>query len=161
LNRAACIALVGFAMLATSATARDSLGVFNGWAAFRDPDTPRCYAIATPSGGRDGDAYMSIGYWPDASVRGQLHIRLTAPVDSTRPIVLAAGDRRFTLMVRGQDAWARNARADAAIVAALRSASNAGVAATRQSGGRLAMGWSLRGAATAIDAAAVGCAGLG
>jgi hypothetical protein len=31
--------------------------------------------------------------------------------------------------------------------------------ATRQSGGQLAMGWSLRGAFTAIDAAAVGCAG--
>lgn len=29
-----------------TAVARDSLGVFGTWGAFRDPGVPRCYAIA-------------------------------------------------------------------------------------------------------------------
>ena len=32
--------------LASPLAARDSLGVFGQWGAFRDPDVPRCYAIA-------------------------------------------------------------------------------------------------------------------
>ena len=39
----ACLAL---ACLAVPAAARDSLGVFGSWGAFRDPQVPRCYAIA-------------------------------------------------------------------------------------------------------------------
>ena len=146
------------ALLIAPAIARDSLGVFGGWAAFRDPDVPRCYAIATPRGGRDGDAFLTISYWPDARVRGQVHVRLAAPVDPDRPTVLAIGEQRFTLTARGRDAWARDVRADTAIVAAVRGARFLGVAATRATGGRTAQGWSLSGAATAIDAAALGCA---
>jgi len=36
------------AAFATPAQARDSLGVFESWGAFRDPSVPRCYAIAEP-----------------------------------------------------------------------------------------------------------------
>lgn len=150
--------LAATALLIAPAVARDSLGVFGGWAAFRDPDVPRCYAIATPRGGRDGNAFFTISYWPDARVRGQVHVRLNAAVDPDRPTVLAIGEQRFTLTTRGRDAWASNARADTAIVAAVRSARFLGVAATRATGGRTAQGWSLIGAATAIDAAALGCA---
>jgi len=32
--------------IATPAFARDSLGVYGKWGAFRDPAVPRCYAIA-------------------------------------------------------------------------------------------------------------------
>jgi hypothetical protein len=159
LKRGGYILLFTAAALAAPAFARESLGVFGNWAAFRDPETPRCYAIATPTGGRDGDAFMSVGFWPEARVRGQLHVRLSAAVDSSRPVILVAEGRRFALTARGRDAWARNAAADAAIIAALRGASNVGVAGTRASGGRVAMGWPLRGVATAIDAAALGCAG--
>ncbi len=141
-----------------AAMARVSLGVFGGWAAFRDPAVPRCYAIATPRGGRDGSAFLSIGTWPAARVRGQIHIRLPAAADARRPMMLAVGERRFPLTVRGRDAWAANARADAAIIAAMRGSRGLGVAGTRDGAGRMALGWSLIGAATAIDAAALGCA---
>lgn len=143
------------------AFARDSLGVFGSWAVFRDPQVPRCYAIATPRGSRDGDAFLSIGTWPEARVRGQVHLRLPVAADSRAPLVLAVGERRFVLTARGRDAWAANARADTAIIAAMRSSEGLGVAGTRDGGGRMALGWSLRGAATAIDAAALGCAGTG
>ena len=32
--------------LAVPLSAKDSLGVFSDWGAFRDPAVPRCYAIA-------------------------------------------------------------------------------------------------------------------
>lgn len=148
-------ALIAIAPVA--ALARDSLGVFGVWAAFRDPDVPRCYAIATPRGGSEGNSFMSIATWPRAGVRAQIHIRLAAATAPGQPLVLAIGERRFRLRAQGQDAWATAARADRAIIAAIRSSRSAGVAGTRADGRRFALGWSLRGAATAIDAAALGC----
>jgi hypothetical protein len=150
--------IIALLLSSVGAQARDSLGVFSGWAAFRDPAAPRCYAIATPRGGRDGDAFISIGTWPDAQVRGQVHVRLASPARAGTPMILAVGERRFRLTARGRDAWAANARADAAIVAAMRGSRWLGVAGTRAEGGRMALGWSLSGAASAIDAAALGCA---
>jgi hypothetical protein len=47
---------------------------------------------------------------------------------------------------------------DAAIVAAMRSADSMSVTATDRSGHRFTDRYSLRGAATAMDAATVGCA---
>lgn len=154
-----CLLIPGLLVFGGVAAARDSLGVFGGWAAFRDPAVPRCYAIATPRGQRDGTAWLSIGTWPAADVRSQVHVRLPAAVASDAPLVLAVGDRRFRLTARGRNAWASGARADAAIVAAMRGSRSLGIAGTREGGGRLALGWSLSGAATAIDAATLGCAG--
>ena len=60
--------------------AKDSLGVFDDWGAFRDPGVPRCYAIAMPerrSGAGDYHAYASVGTWPRREVRGQVHVRLS------------------------------------------------------------------------------------
>ncbi len=63
-------------LLAAPALARDALGVFGSWAAFRDPATPRCYAIAmaAPSARqRDFQPYAAIGSWPGRGMRGQVH----------------------------------------------------------------------------------------
>ena len=40
------IAFAMLALLASPLAAKDSLGVFGQWGAFRDPQVPRCYAIA-------------------------------------------------------------------------------------------------------------------
>ena len=67
-------------LLATPVQARDSLGIFSDWAAFRDPATPRCYAIAMaqPSSlQREFQPYADIGTWPRQQARGQVHIRLS------------------------------------------------------------------------------------
>ncbi|WP_022682039.1 hypothetical protein [Sphingobium bisphenolivorans] len=141
----------------TSAHARDSLGIFEAWGAFRDPATPRCYAIAMPVA-RDRQGFAAIGSWPRRQVRGQVHFRLSRMRSEEAPVILSIGDRRFPLVAGQVDAWAPDARADAAIVAALRSATSMSVQ-TRDARGRgFADTYALRGAATAIDAAALGCA---
>lgn len=158
--RLLALPLLAFA-LAVPASARDALGVFGNWAAFRDPAVPRCYAIAmaAPSSlQRQYQPYASIGTWPKRGVRGQVHLRLSRQVAGGTPIVLTISGQRFQLNGGGGDAWAADKRMDAAIVAAMRSAGSMTVSARGADGRGFSNTWDLEGAATAMDAASVGCA---
>ncbi|KLE35823.1 hypothetical protein [Aurantiacibacter luteus] len=155
-------AALALLLLATPLAARDSLGVFGQWGAFRDPETPRCYAIAEAEATRDrrdARAFASVGTWPARGVRGQVSFRLGRRAASEPRVRLAISGAQFDLVAGGGDAWAADARADAAIVAAMRSAGSMSVSATDAAGRRFTDRYSLDGAATALDAAALGCAG--
>jgi hypothetical protein len=161
-----CLAVLLFLMSgAAPALARDSLGIFESWGAFRDPASdrngPRCHAIAQPvvERGRKPAGFAAIGTWPRQRVRGQVHFRLSRSRGDA-PVLLKVGDRRFTLVAGQRDAWAPDARADAQIIAAMRSATSMSVASVATDGRGFADSYALRGAATAIDAAALGCARL-
>lgn len=148
-------------LVAAPALARDNLGVFGNWAAFRDPAVPRCYAIAMAAPStlqRQYQPYASIGTWPKRGVRGQVHLRLSRQVAGGAPIVLIISGQRFQLTGGGGDAWAADKRMDAAIVAAMRSAGSMTVSARGADGRGFTNTWDLAGAATAMDAASVGCA---
>ena len=140
--------------------AKDSLGVFSGWAAFRDPVTPRCYAIAKPdptARANDHSPYASIGSWPGNGIRNQLHIRLSRNKARNARITLRVGRRNFTLNGSGGDAWSRDAAMDASIVAAIRSTDRMFVRSIGTNGRRFTDTYALAGAATAIDAATLAC----
>ena len=152
----ASLALLSFA---APLAAKDSLGVFGDWGAFRDPQVPRCYAIAAvEEDARSGQAYASVGTWPRREVRGQVHFRLSRNTAASATISLRIGGERFALTGGGADAWALDRRMDAAIVAAMRSAGSMSVSARDRAGNRFTDRYSLEGAATAMDAATVGCA---
>jgi hypothetical protein len=151
------LALVAL-LLAAPLAARDSLGVYDGWAAFRDAKPLRCYAIAKAQGSPPAPAYATISNWPDRQVRGALHLVLSREAAAKGAVRLAVGDKRFTLVAKGRNAWAKDARDDAAINAALRSAARMSVSASGAKGGTFTDRYALTGAATAIDAATVGCA---
>lgn len=150
-------------MLAAPAAARDALGMFGPWGAFRDQSVPRCYAIAKAEPSqqrRDYQAYADVAWWPRQQVRGQVHFRLSRKLAPNRPITLFIGGQRIVLTGGGGDAWAADMRGDAAIVAAMRSATEMTVSAHDAGGRNFTNSWQLAGAATAMDAAAVACAGL-
>jgi hypothetical protein len=150
------------ALVAQPLAARDSLGVFDSWAAFRDAAPKRCYAIAKPQNAAAApDAAASIATWPDRKVRGQVHIVLSRAIAEGTPVRLRVGGKNFTLIAKGRNAWGANARMDAGIVAALRSASAMSVSARSLKGGAFTDRYALAGAATALDAASVGCAARG
>ncbi|RIV89147.1 hypothetical protein [Aurantiacibacter zhengii] len=152
---------VALLALAYPVMAKDSLGVFGQWGAFRDPAVPRCYAIAAAETGRDRrdfDPFASVGIWPERQVRGQVHFRLSRELSSSPRLRLAIGGQRFDLAGGGGDAWATGAGDDAAIRTAMRAASRMTISATDNRGNRFTDRYSLEGAATAIDAARVGCA---
>ena len=146
-------ALLALLLLAAPLAARESLGVYEGWAAFKDANPLRCYAIAKAQGEPPAPAYATVSNWPDRKVRGAVHLVLSRDVADKKTVRLTIGDKRFDLVAKGRNAWAADARADAAIVAAMRSASRMSV-----SGSGFSDRYILSGAATAIDAATVGCA---
>jgi hypothetical protein len=152
---------VGALVLATPAAARDSLGVFETWGAFRDPGVPRCYAIARSERRGGPIGYATVGIWPRAKVRGQVHFRLSRAVGPGTRIDLRISGQSIALVGSGTDAWAPDARGDAAVIAAMRSAERMTLRARvhRFQGGSFADSYLLAGAATAMDAALVGCAG--
>jgi hypothetical protein len=149
------------AALPAEASARDSLGIFGDWGAFRDPKVPRCYAIAMAAPStlqRDYQPFASVGTWPRQNVRGQVHFRLSRKLQPGGAITLSVAGKRFALVGGGGDAWAADPRMDAAILAAMRSGREMIVSARGADGKGFSNTWSLEGAATAMDAAAVGCA---
>ena len=150
------------ALLATPALARESLGVFDSWGAFTDPSPRHCYAIAQPAqagGASRWRPFASVASWPGQGVRGQLHIRLSRERNPQSRVTLSVGERRFELVAGGADAWAPDTRTDSAIVAAIRSSRSMSVETLAKTGAPFADVYALRGAATAIDAAALGCVG--
>jgi hypothetical protein len=144
------------AAAAAPALARDSLGVFGQWGAFRDADVPRCYAIATGQGAASG-AYATVSHWPQRQVRGQVHVRLSRSMGDDARVSLQAGGERFALSGAGRDAWAANAAMDEGILAAMRDAGTMTVTTRDRQGRQFSNSFSLDGAATAIDAATIGC----
>lgn len=157
------IVLLGLSLIfaLAPAGAAVSLGIFESWGAFRDSGKPaRCYAIARASAQRGGatPAYASIGNWPASRIRGQFYARLGRNAAPDRDLVVAIGSARFALVGAGRNAWARDARTDAAIIAAIRSTYAMTIRGTDTRGARFSDRYALKGAATAIDAAALGCA---
>jgi hypothetical protein len=158
------VVFIMLALIASPLAAKDSLGVFGQWGAFRDPQVPRCYAIAAAevetrsNRVREHAPYASVGSWPKRGVRGQIHFRLSRNLAASPRITLAIGGQRFELTGGGGDAWARDRTMDAAAIAAMRSAGSMSVSASDSAGRRFTDRYSLEGAATALDAATVGCA---
>lgn len=142
--------------------ARDVLGVFQRWGAFRDTEQARCFAIAQPlAGGWEASPwrpFASVGYWPRRGLRGQVNFRLSHQLASGARATLNVGEQRFALTGGGADVWAADRRVDAAILAALRSGRTMSITGQAKTGGGFTDRYDLRGAATAIDAAALGCA---
>ncbi|MGX7951770.1 hypothetical protein ACWPM1_04305 [Tsuneonella sp. HG249] len=152
---------LGLIAVAAPLAARDSLGVFENWGAFRDPGAGRCYAIAMPEpsrAARDYRAFASVGTWPKRGVRGQVHFRLSRKLPAEPAITLSIGGQRFMLTGGGGDAWTRDRTMDASVIAAMRSAGSMSISARDLRGRRFSDRYDLRGAATAMDAATLGCA---
>ncbi len=159
-----CTAVAILLALAPSAAlARDSLGMFGKWGAFRDAAVPRCYAIAKaePSARhKTYQPYAAVGSWPRRGERGQVHFRLARALAPGARVTLSLGGQRLALAASGADAWSADKRMDAAIVSAMRSAPWMTVSGRDTRGRAFSSTYDLAGAATAMDAATVGCARL-
>ena len=139
---------------------RRPLGTWYFWGAFRDNE--RCFAIAEPQqhtqasepGGRP---FASVGWWPGRGLYGQLHVRLGREKRQGSAVLLRIDGRTFQLVSGPRDAWAPDARADAQIVAAMRTGVELSVETRSVRGALIRDLYRLRGAATAIDAAAIAC----
>lgn len=163
---AVMLAFWAFALVlaAGPALARDRLGIYQGWGAYRDPAAGirmlRCHAIAAPVGDsplatRTG--FAAVGIWPGRAIRGQFQVRLSRDRKPDAEASVTLGGRRFALKGSAANLFAANAAMDRAIIAAMRSANAMSVETTGAEGKPLVDAYSLKGAASAIDAARIGC----
>ena len=148
---------------ATPAAAQQrSLGTFGMWGAFRGSD--RCYAIAQPfqaPAAEGWQPFVAVGHWPTRRISGQIHVRLSREKRPGSAVLVRIDGRSFQLRGGGRDAWAPDNRADEEILAAMRTGIEM-VVETRSTRGQLVRDqYRLRGAATAMDAAALACARRG
>ncbi len=145
-----------------AAPVRAPLGVWQRWAALRETPGPRCFAVAQPLR-RDGRTDRRGGYALVAARQGaarapSVRFRLSRLRGAGAPLTLVIGERRFALMGDGAAARAADAATDRAIVGAMRGGSVMTLATLDAAGRALADTYPLAGAATAIDAAQLGCA---
>ena len=159
--------LIFIALVASSVSnpvmAKESLGIFNSWGAFRDPDIPRCYAIAESeeiNGKAERKSFATIGFWPKREIRRQFHVRLSRDRSSNSRVIVSIAGRHFQLTAHRSDGWSQDKRMDASIVAAIRSSTSMTVESVGRDGQPIVDAYRLRGAATAIDAASLGCSRL-
>lgn len=150
-------------VISIPAVAKDSLGIFNSWGAFRDPEIPRCYAIAESeeiTGKAERKSFATVGFWPSRMIRRQFHVRLSRDRSTNSRLMVSIAGRRFQLTASRSDGWSQDKRMDAAIIAAIRSATSMTVESVGRDGKPIVDAYRLRGAATAIDAASLGCSRL-
>ena len=163
LTLAGSAAVLALLLCIRPAAARDALGVWEDWGAFRDSAVPRCYAIAMPAPStrpRDGVPHMTIGTWPRRNLRGQVDWRLSRRIAPGAKVTASVGGETFELMASDAVAWAQDRRMDAAVIARLRSAGTLTISGKARDGRTFRDTYRLGGAASAMDAATVGCAGL-
>ena len=150
--------LLSLLAVASPVLARDSLGIYQNWGAFRDGQPSRCYAIAEPEDAAGAGAFATISWWPDKAIRGQFHVALSSTIRPTSDVYLDAGGRRWRLTKGAREAWSPSPKHDSFILAKLRSAGSFVISV--ESGGERTYRdkYLLRGAPSAFDAAALGCA---
>lgn len=153
-----------FVLWASPAPARDALGIYGHWGAFRDPGVARCYAItmAEPVQGKriEFQPFATVGHWPKRGLRNQVHFRLSRQIASGDQIALTVGGRKFRLAGGGGDAWAQDQQENTAIVEALRAAETMTITARGADRRIIRDTYRLDGVATAIDAALAACSNL-
>lgn len=157
--RRALILMLLIGVAASAHAQQRALAIAGQWGAFAREDGASCYAIAQPyrSRARDEKPFASVGWWPKRNLGGQVHFRLSRPKRDGSAVLLRIDGRTFQLRGGGRDAWPPDARADAAIVAAMRGGIEMRVETRAANGTRIRDVYQLRGAATALDAAAVAC----
>jgi hypothetical protein len=153
--------MIALALL-SAAPVRAPLGVWQHWAALRETPGPRCFAVAQPLR-RDGRTDRRGGYALVAARQGAarapaIRFRLSRVRGAGAPLTLVIGDRRFALLGDGAEVRAADAATDRAIVGAMRGGGAMTLATLDAAGRALGDTYPLAGAATAIDAAQLGCA---
>jgi hypothetical protein len=97
-------------------------------------------------------------FTPDHRRWGEFHAQLSRVSRAGSSVILHMGDQPFLLVSRGDQAWSRGPAQEQAIIAAARDGGEMRVEARDQAGVRFIDPYVLKGAPTAIDAAAARCA---
>lgn len=147
------------ALMAAAAAGPERLFARGAWAAHRFAG--QCEAASRPllPARNERQARAGILFDPGRRRHAEVYVRLSRMPRPGSSVLLTVGSTPFLLAARPPWAWASGPAQDAAIVAAMRSATGMRVEARDLSGRRFTDRYLLDGAPTAIDSAAAACAG--
>jgi hypothetical protein len=148
------IAILLFIALPAPALAKETLGVFGDWGAFK---TARgCYAVTQSSSaaqGRKSPATLGV-----ARFAGQRGVQASMSLGTAaRSAKLTVGGQGFSPRIEGDMAWMPDANGDAILIAAMARSSSAASTLVSARGNRLADRFSLTGFANALRAIQSAC----
>ena len=159
--------LAAAAALAAPALAAEPhlLGEFGPWAAWSVPESGKklCYVYAEPrkeagNYSKRGDTYIQVTDRPAAGTRNVVSVTAGYPYKKGSEVeIVVDGDKKFSLFTDGNTAWARDAKTDSAIVAAMRAGRAMMVRGTSSRGTLTTDTYSLNGVTAAHNAIAKAC----
>jgi len=149
--------LIIIALSAPAAAQQQSVGIYGLWGAYSN--SGRCWAVAEPRREpRAGEARAFAAVSTRPGGRPQPYFRLSRAKREGSAVLLKIDGETFQLRGGGAHAWPMDPSADAAVVAAMRRGIEMNVETRAASGALVRDTYALRGAATAVDAAAIACA---
>lgn len=134
-------------------------GIFFGWGVFTEARPLKCFAMARPNRpgtGTDATPHLSVSF--GSGRPGEVYARLRAAPRLGSSVLLGIAGRTFPLAARGEDAWLADRRADQVVIALMRTGASMSIESRTAAGARIRDTYALKGAASAIDAAAMACA---
>ncbi len=141
--------------LASPATARENLGVFGNWGAFKERGA--CYAIAVPTqseAGKRSEPYITVSQFLPAGSAPQIMVATGA---SSRTVSVRAGGQNFRPTVRNESAWMPDSRGDQLMIQAFMASSSVNVEITTARGNHLFDRYALTGFGDAWKTAQAAC----
>ena len=158
--------LLGLLLLAPGAFAAgpEQLGVFNSWSAHRITDGKQrtCYVHAVPGLSRGkytkrGPTYMQVTHRVPGGARNEVSLTAGYDFKPGSEIALDIDGRKFTMFTRDDGAWTRDAKEDAALVAAMRAGKSLVVQGVSSRGTETTDTYSLTGFTAAHNAIGKAC----
>jgi hypothetical protein len=151
------------------ADAPKAIGVFGDWAAFAagEPKPTTCYvsgkpAKSEPKAAKRGDIFLQVSFRKAgggaAAVSNEVSFIAGYPYKEGTDAELSIGGTKAALFTDGDGAWARDARTDAEIVAALKKGKSATLKGTSGRGTATTDTFALAGFGDALAAAMKACA---
>lgn len=160
LSAAALVLLAAGAGLAQQGT----LGSFGAWKAFAEGSGKDrvCYIGAEPEKEegkytRRGDTYVLVSHRPAEKVVGEVSIEAGYAYRGGSEVELAIDGKAYRLFTKGSNAWAYDAGADRALVAAMKAGRQMIVKGTSGRGTLTTDTYSLSGFTAAFEAARKAC----
>jgi hypothetical protein len=152
---------LGLAVLfvAGPALAKETIGVFGEWGAFRDKrGSTVCYVVSAPvtrSGKGRAAPQLVVSIWPRQKISAQV---MAGTGTATQSAALAVGGRSFKLSIQGDGGWLPDRTADGQALAALAASGTATVTGRSARGNRFTDSYALAGFSDAWSAAQKACA---
>ena len=160
-----CLMLGALACLTSDALAqRKTIGTFSDWTAFSDGSggSRICYVGSVPKKAegkytRRGDTYTLVSHRPGEKVFGEVSVEAGYTYKPNSEVAVDIDGKKFKLFTKGGNAWATDATADKAIVAAMKSGRRMAIKGTSSRGTLTTDTYSLSGITAAYNAIDKAC----